>query len=183
MLGFLFGFNARIGRLYYFLATIGLGIVMAGLGFAIMAAAYQSTLRGVPTSFSNVALPVYAVLAIFILASLSLQCMRIRDIGWDPVYVMPTWLAIMAIDWLVASKYPAWSLGPEHFGTVVGGLVNFGMTLALLFWPGAEYAAMPPSFDAPSPRQPDPPPRRGGESLAASRISRVSNGEFGRRSI
>jgi hypothetical protein len=107
--------------------------------------------------------------------------MRIRDIGWDPVCVMPTWLAIMAIDWLVASKHPAWSLGPEHFGTVVGGLVNFGMTLALLFWPSAGYVATPPSFDAP-PRQPDSPSRRGGESLTASRISRVSNGGFGRRS-
>jgi uncharacterized membrane protein YhaH (DUF805 family) len=180
MLGFLFGFNARIGRLNYFLATIGLAIVMTGLCFAIMAAVYQGTAHGTPVSFAQVMWPVMAVMAIFILASLSLQCMRIRDIGWDPVCVMPTWLAIMAIDWLVASKFPAWSLGREHFGTIVGGLVNFGMTLALLFWPGAEYVATPHSFDA-TPRQPGPPSRRGG-SPAASRIARVANGEFGRRS-
>jgi uncharacterized membrane protein YhaH (DUF805 family) len=40
MLGFLFGFNARIGRMNYFLATIGLAIVMTGLCFAIAAAVY-----------------------------------------------------------------------------------------------------------------------------------------------
>ena len=28
MLGFLFGFNARLGRLHYFLATIALAVVM-----------------------------------------------------------------------------------------------------------------------------------------------------------
>jgi uncharacterized membrane protein YhaH (DUF805 family) len=180
MLGFLFGFNARIGRMNYFLATIGLAIVMTGLFFAIAAAVYQDTPRDMSVSFDKVALPVLAVAAMFILASLSLQCMRIRDIGWDPVCVMPIWLAIMAIDWLVASRFPAWAVGQGHFSTPVSGLINMGMTLALLFWPSAEYVVTPTSFDAP-PRQPEQPPRRGGETPVASRIASVSSGEFGRR--
>jgi hypothetical protein len=35
MLGFLFGFNARLGRLHYFLSTIGLAVVMTAVCFAI----------------------------------------------------------------------------------------------------------------------------------------------------
>ena len=36
MLGFLFGFNARLGRLQYFLATIGLAVAMVILCIAIV---------------------------------------------------------------------------------------------------------------------------------------------------
>jgi uncharacterized membrane protein YhaH (DUF805 family) len=179
MLGFLFGFNARLGRLHYFLATIVLAVVMVILCFALARSIIHSTSRG-SLSFAQMTWPMIALIALFVLASCSLQCMRIRDIGWDPVCVMPVWFTIMIIDWLVATKIPAWSLDAGHNGTVVGGLVNLGMTLVLLFWPGGGNVYTPPSFDAP--RQPDPPPSRGGESVATSRIARVANGGFGRRS-
>lgn len=181
MLGFLFGFNARLGRLHYFLATIGVAIVIASLCFAIAPIVYQNMPRGLPPSFERMPWPVIAVVAFSMLGTFSLQCMRIRDIGWDPVCVLPTWIAIIIIDRLVATKFPAWSLGPEHNGTIVGGLISLGMWLALTFWPSAEYIAKPPSLDAP-PRQPEPPSRRGGETVAASRVARVASGEFGRRS-
>jgi uncharacterized membrane protein YhaH (DUF805 family) len=181
MLGFLFGFNARLGRLNYFLASIGLGVVMAGLCFPIATTIYRTTSRGMPLSFEQMAWPVIAVGIVFMLASFSLQCMRVRDIGWDPVCVLPTWITILIIDKLVATKIPAWSLGDEHNGTIVGGLVNLGFMLALLFWPSASPAASPPRFESPA-SLPDMPSRRGGETLATSRIARVSNGEFGRRS-
>jgi uncharacterized membrane protein YhaH (DUF805 family) len=180
MLGFLFGFDARLGRLHYFLASVGLAIVTTGLCFAIATAIYRNTPRGMPLSFEQMAWPVMAVAAIFMLCSFSLQCMRIRDIGWDPVCVVPTWIAIVIIDNLVATKFPAWSLGPEHYGTAVGALINFGLCLALTFWPGADTVGAPPRFEPP-PRQPEAPSRRGGETLAASRIARVTSGEFGRR--
>ena len=45
MLGFLFGFDARLGRLHYFLATIALAIVMTGICFAI-ASHFFKTARG-----------------------------------------------------------------------------------------------------------------------------------------
>jgi uncharacterized membrane protein YhaH (DUF805 family) len=35
MLGFLFGFNARLGRLHFFLATIALAVAMAAICFLI----------------------------------------------------------------------------------------------------------------------------------------------------
>jgi uncharacterized membrane protein YhaH (DUF805 family) len=178
MLGFLFGFNARLGRLHYFLASIGLAVVMVVLCIAVGSHLYHNK----SLTLAQMAWPIVALIVFFIAASLSLQCMRIRDIGWDPVCVMPTWIAIGIVDHLVATKFPALSFDPMHTGTVVGGLLNLGMWLALLFWPSAGYVYTPPSFDLPS-REPDPPPSRGGESVAASRVTRVANGGFGRRSV
>ena len=178
MLGFLFGFNARLGRLQYFLATIGLAVAIVILCIAIVSQIHNNK----SLSLAGMAWSVIGIAIIFMISSFSLQCMCIRDIGWDPVYVMPTWIAILIIDHLVATKFPAFALDLRSNGTIVGGLLNFGMVLALMFWPSAEYLATPPSFDAPSRQGDRPPPRRGGESAAASRIARVGNGEFGRRS-
>lgn len=181
MLGFIFGLNARLGRLHYFLSTIGLAIVMTGLCFLIALAAYRGNPHGTALSFEAVKWPVIAVGSLFIVISLTLQSMRFRDIGWDPVCVIPGWIAVLIIDFIIARKFPGLAIGPEHHGTAVGALVNLGLGLALLFWPGGDYDDQPTGFD--EPRQPDRPPR-GGEatSVLASRIARA-NGEFGRRTI
>src|SRR6266704_3626776 len=50
MLGFLFGFNARLGRMHYFLSTIGLAVVMTAVCFAIAGYAIQSTASGMTLS-------------------------------------------------------------------------------------------------------------------------------------
>jgi len=179
MLGYLFGFNARIGRLYYFLASIGLAIVMTGIIFAIASAAYHGNAKAIPLTLRHMQWPLIAVAVLFCLASLTLQSMRFRDIGWDPVCVIPGWIALMIVDYLIATKIPAVSLGPEHNGTIVGALTNLGLFLALLFWPGSNREPAAPTFGGPSS---DAPPRRqDATSVAASRIARVAGGEFGRR--
>ena len=144
MLGFLFGFNARLGRLHYFLASLGLGVLMVALGVAVVG----NFLINNNKSASQLAWPLIVLAVIFVAASLSLQCMRIRDIGWDPVLVMPTWIAICIVDHLVATKIPSLSLDPFHSGTVVGSLFNLGMVLALWFWPSGDHVASPPRFDS-----------------------------------
>ena len=45
MLGFLFGFNARIGRLHYFLGLFGLGFVIAVMFYVVTGVALPSTNR------------------------------------------------------------------------------------------------------------------------------------------
>ena len=50
MLGFLFGFNARLGRMHFFLALIALAVVMTAICFAI--ASFQSNPRGMLSSAS-----------------------------------------------------------------------------------------------------------------------------------
>jgi hypothetical protein len=136
--------------------------------------------RGAQLSFEALKWPVIGLGTLFAVISFTLQSMRIRDIGWDPVCVVPTWIAIMVVDFAVAHKFPGLSLGPEHRGTAVGGLLNLVMFLALLFWPSGDYNDSAPGFSEPRHR-PDPPPR-GGASPAAERIARAS-GEFGRRAF
>ena len=46
MLGFIFGLNARLGRLHYFLACIATGVVMAVLCFLLVLALPNNIPRG-----------------------------------------------------------------------------------------------------------------------------------------
>ena len=178
MLGYLFGFNARIGRLSYFLSSIALGIVMTGIIFAVASMAYHGNAKAIPLSVQHMQWPLIALAVTFCLVTFTLQSMRFRDIGWDPVCVIPGWIALMIVDHLIATKIPAVSLGPEHHGTIVGALSNLGLFLALTFWPGSSHAVEAPTFGA-SPS--DAPPRRQDTSMAASRVARVAGGEFGRK--
>ncbi len=182
MLGFIFGLNARIGRLHYFLSTIGLAIVMTGLCVLIALAAYHANPHGTALSFETVKWPVIGVAGLFIIISLTLQSMRFRDIGWDPVCVIPGWIAVLIIDFVIARKFPGLALGAEHHGTALGAVVNLGLSLALLFWPSGDQDDSTDSFSEPRQR-PDPWPRgSGSSSVTAARIARP-NGEFGRRSF
>jgi uncharacterized membrane protein YhaH (DUF805 family) len=180
MLGFIFGLNARIGRLHYFLSTIGLAAAMAGICFLIALAVYHGHPRATPPSLGAIMWPVIAIGSLFIVISLTLQSMRFRDMGWDPVCVIPAWIAVLVIDALIAKKFPGLALGPHHYTTGISAIVNLGLTLALLFWPSADYDSAPPPLA--EPRRPDPAPRSDAGSVAAQRLARAGGG-FGRRGV
>jgi uncharacterized membrane protein YhaH (DUF805 family) len=178
MLGFLFGFNARLGRMHYFLGTIALAVVTTAVCFVI--AMYVS--RHGPRVHSSADLmiwPTMLAIAAFTWMTFTLQCMRFRDIGWDPVCVMPAWVAILMVDKVVAGKFPLWALGTAHHATIVGGLINFALILALMFWPSGDYAD--PSESQPKPDEPSPRPRA--PSVPAERIARAAGAGFGRRAF
>jgi hypothetical protein len=80
--------------------------------------------------------PIIGAVAFFMIVTFTLQSMRIRDIGWDPVCVIGGWIAVMVIDVIVATKIPALALQPGHHTTIVSSLANLVMTGVLLFWPG-----------------------------------------------
>jgi uncharacterized membrane protein YhaH (DUF805 family) len=178
MLGFLFGFNARLGRLHFFLATIATAVLMTVISFAIARHALQTAPQGMIPSLTSWQVITAAIL--FIWLSFTLHAMWIRDIGWDPVCVIPGWIAVAIIDGLLASKIPAIALGGQH-GTIVGALVNLALFLALLFWPSSEqdHSATPSGGSF---RMPDL-PSRSPAATTASRVARVANGEFGRRAV
>jgi hypothetical protein len=107
--------------------------------------------------------------------------MRIRNIGWDPVCVIPAWIAILIVDNLVAGKVQAWALDHDHHGTIVGALINLVLFLALTFWPSGDYEGA--TFGETS-TKPDMPSRRTDvTSVAAGRIARVAGPGFGRRAV
>jgi uncharacterized membrane protein YhaH (DUF805 family) len=179
MLGFIFGLNARLGRLQYFLSTMGLAVVMTGICYVLARDSFDTAANGIAPSIEAIRGPAIIAGIIFLLVTLTLQAMRFRDIGWDPVCVIPSWFAVLIVDMVVAKKFPGLSLGPEHHGTAVGALVNVALFLALLFWPsGSDEDEMPTLSE---PRRADPSPRSSGTaSVAAERIARAS-GDFGRR--
>ena len=179
MLGFLFGFNARLGRLHYFLASVGLAVVMTAICFVVAGYAYHHN-PGRPLSPEDLMVwPMMVAIVFFVGASFTLQSMRMRDIGWDPVCVIPAWIAILIVDRLVAGKIPVWAIGHGHHGTIVGALFNLGMLLALLFWPGGDFEE--PTFGETPPR-PDVPSQRTGPASVA-RIARGAGPGFGRRAF
>jgi uncharacterized membrane protein YhaH (DUF805 family) len=178
LLGFIFGFNARLGRLHFFLSTIAAAIVMTVIPFAIAWGAYQDTPRGAPLSLDSMKWPLVFAVILFGWISLTLQSMRVRDIGWDPVCVIPGWIAFTIVDKLIADKFPVLSLGHQAHSSIIGAVVNLVLFLALLFWPSGDYDDSTPTFD--TRQKPDRPTHTGD---AASRIARASNGEFGRRTF
>jgi uncharacterized membrane protein YhaH (DUF805 family) len=139
VLDLVFGFNTRLGRLKFFLATLALAVVMTAICFAVA----TSALRNVnPANVRPDDLlkssGMIAAMVFFALATITLYSMRFRDIGWDPVCVVPAWIALMIVDYVVAMKFPHLAMGQEHTGTVVGSIVYLVLTLALLFWPGSD---------------------------------------------
>jgi len=182
MLGFLFGFNARLGRLHFFLGTIVLAVVTTAICFALAAILFQQMPRGYrPTEADLMTWPFIAAMVFFGFVTFSLQAMRIRDIGWDPVCVIPAWIAAALVDSMIAGKFPSWSVGHDHHGTVVGALINLLLFGALLFWPSGDYDGSTPGFSAP-PRMPDGlSPRASVASASASRIAQATRADFGRR--
>lgn len=175
MLDMVFGFNVRLGRLKFFLSSIALGVVNVLL---LMVAVYYTyrlgPTQGLAPFLVSEGWPLLACMGFYMVSSFMLAAMRVRDIGWDPVVVISAWIAVLVIDWMIAGRLPALAL-PQHHSTVIGGLINFGLVLALLFWPGGDQAAAPPRFDDFAPSEPTG-AMRGSASAASDRIAR-----FGRR--
>ncbi len=175
MLDMVFGFNARLGRLKFFLSSIALGFVnMVLLLLAVYYTYRVNPTLGLQPFLLTAGWPLLAFMGFYMVSSFMLAAMRIRDIGWDPVIVVSAWIAVLVIDWMIASKVPGLSL-PKHNGTFIGGLINFGLALALLFWPSGDPAGAPPRSDDVAPSGPRG-AMRGAASAASDRIAR-----FGRQ--
>ena len=182
MLGFLFGFNARLGRLHFLFSMIVITVLMVAIYIAVIAYVFQTTPKGtMPDPTSG---PFFAAALFYGWLTITLQSMRIRDIGWDPVCVMPAWIAVAIIDGIVAAKFPAISLGHEH-GTIVGALVNLSLILALLFCPGGAQDDSSSRYDElfRTPDVPPSPPSPVAAPPAAPQTARVANAGFGRRGL
>ena len=132
MLETLFSFHGRINRLQYF----GWGLALAG---AMTALAIPLVVWMIAAHVA--ATPAVGLIALFIAppllwASFALQAKRFRDIGWNPLYVILGWIAIDAVDLLVAKTVPMLAVGALHTHTLIGALVNLILGGSLLFWPG-----------------------------------------------
>jgi uncharacterized membrane protein YhaH (DUF805 family) len=140
MLSAVFSFQGRLNRLQYFLGAVGLGV--AEFVFVLVAGAFAVVFR------QQFGLIPMALLGLFVLVvvlpavmwiGFSLQARRFRDIGWEPVFVIPAWIAVMALDLWIAQSGPKLPMLPFAGPTILGRLINLGMVCCLLFWPGNKY--------------------------------------------
>jgi len=76
-----------------------------------------------------------APLLLLFICAVSLQARRFRDMGWDPLYVIPGWIAINALDRLVALQHPNLAMSGAFHQTLLGLIANGLMWGALLLWP------------------------------------------------
>ncbi len=156
----MFSFRGRTPRLSYFLGFLG----VTGACFipVILVLALLSPIRA-GNHIALVLLIVLLVACVIVLfwVSLALQTRRIRDIGWDPLIVLPAWFAVEIADSIAAHFYQNLAIGPQHNGTAFGVIVEIGMIAVLFFWPSAyddgDGASL--SFASRSlPKSPDPAP-------------------------
>jgi uncharacterized membrane protein YhaH (DUF805 family) len=142
MLGAIFSFRGRLNRIQYFLGCCGAGaglvvllMIVGGLAFA--AAGGHS--EGPPSMLAIVVVGLAILVLVgplYVWISFSLQARRFRDIGWEPVVVIPGWIGVNIIDRLAVMGAPQIAIMPGagiSWLTVIVGLFFSG---ALLFWPG-----------------------------------------------
>ncbi|MGN1288614.1 MAG: DUF805 domain-containing protein [Bradyrhizobium sp.] len=178
MLNYIFGFNARMGRLAFFFCSFvtGVGFLMLVYGITgnAPASGRMDVLLAQAASSPALIFSFYGMLVVCFM----LQSMRVRDIGWDPVCVMAAWIALMVLDRAVAGRFPEYALTYQHTTTVVGTAVNGVMNLVLMFWPGSgrsdEASSLPRESGGDGMFE-----RNGAPAAAGSRVARIASGEFG----
>jgi len=182
MLEALFSFHGRINRLRYFLSCLGLGVAIAA-PFVLIFGLMGHGGGGALIVMGLLALP---ALVAFLWSSLSLQARRIRDIGWEPLYVIPGLFSVGIFDFLLAHVVPALSIGPAHHQTFIGLFVNICMGGVLLFWPGKSddgpAAVSRASRQAPRPPSPSMPPISA-RTVASVASPAPAGAGFGRRGV
>ncbi|HEX4197762.1 MAG TPA: DUF805 domain-containing protein [Caulobacteraceae bacterium] len=168
MLEAVFSFRGRLNRLQYFLGNVGLfvGVIVLVIVGAVTVGAQLRASGGAPSlaTLGPIALLALILVPPLFWISFSLQARRFRDIGWDPVLMVPGWIGVLVIDELVAKGVPALSLSHGQH-TLFGVLFNLAMAGCLLFWPGKgedpapPLLQRPPSTWTPPPPEPAPAPR------------------------
>ncbi|HXQ14251.1 MAG TPA: DUF805 domain-containing protein [Caulobacteraceae bacterium] len=158
MLSAVFSFSGRLNRLQYFLGSWGLGTALVVLVVVLLASVGAMSGGGTPGPAALTQLGVTALLALLVIApiyfwiSFSLQARRFRDIGWEPVFVIPAWIGASIVDRIAVMGAPQIAVIHGSGVSWFGLLLNLGLAGCLLFWPGK------PPFDVASVFDDVPPP-------------------------
>ena len=152
MLTGIFTFRGRINRLQYWLGSMGIGLFVAVVLLGpLIAGGGADSAASAGAKLGLLALLAIPTIFIAFWVSLSLQARRIRDIGFNPVIVMPLWMLIAVADKLLTPGFPHLSPVQLASPSVVGALINLVGGAALCFWPGRGHTAqdIAATFDLP----------------------------------
>jgi|SRR5580698_618750 uncharacterized membrane protein YhaH (DUF805 family) len=151
--GELFGFEGRVGRQGYLWRMLFVGLGIGALAFAggvLLSAGVRPMGLGRFESGSRALAFVIAFLAMW--SSAALASRRVRDMGFEPVHVVPAYLTLWVVYTLLL--HPLIQLRPAMFGllTACWAMLQVAPMLWLLFWPGRpERERLPPGYE---PEQP-----------------------------
>lgn len=141
-----FGFRLCMGRLAYFLSTSGLAAVSLVLVGGILSLA--STF-GSESARGPIAIGVGVVFVpLFIWAQCNITGMRVRDIGWNPAVIVPLWVLLTWIDYMLSFLVPELALPNALVGTVIGKILSMLFLLTLLFKAGKPGGYVDPPADS-----------------------------------
>ncbi|MDB5431138.1 MAG: hypothetical protein JWP35_2254 [Caulobacter sp.] len=133
MLAAIFSFRGRVNRLQYLFGGTGLGVFVVILFVALLIGKSPKEMAAVVPLMLLLVIPV-GIGATWI--SLSLQARRIRDIGWNPVLVLPLWFVAVIVDKAFLPGFPHLSALQWSQQSLFGSLLNLALGGALMFWPG-----------------------------------------------
>ncbi len=131
MFAAVFSFRGRLNRRQYFLGNLGVGVALALLG-----AIFIRFVELGPTTRATLAMDVNAVLLVIaaplaVWSTISLQARRLRDIGLEPLAVIPLWIG---------------SLGLAQSQPMLAASITLAVLACLYGWPGRRGGASS-SFD------------------------------------
>lgn len=134
-LGGFFGFDGRLGRLGYLwrslVAQVGLTLAMlAGLGFLAV------DIRGFDGHSAWGRWLILTVMLLALWANFALVSRRLRDMGFEPTYIVPFYAALWVVS--VVLLEPFAMLHPGSFGMLKHSwaTLQYAAAIPLLFWPG-----------------------------------------------
>ncbi len=169
MLAAIFSFRGRLNRIQYFLGSWGLGMALVVLAVILLVGAAAGRSPDRPETLAALGLTGLFCLVvlgpIYFWVSFSLQARRFRDIGWEPVFVIPAWIGVDILDRLLTMAAPRIAVADGMGVSWIGLLVNAGLGLCLLFWPGK------PAFDIAAVFDDVPPPSRSQGQPAMARAA------------
>jgi uncharacterized membrane protein YhaH (DUF805 family) len=147
----LFGFEGRIGRLGYlcrFIAVLALVLALALEGSAALLRLVRPLGLGEYEQASRSLTIVVALLALW--SSLALAGRRLRDMGVEPVHILPLFVALWVVN--TALVEPLSRLRPDSFGVLETSwaALQAAAAIPLLLWPGRSTPRVAPAGYEPS---------------------------------
>lgn len=127
------GFRLRMGRLAFLLSLFGTSVVTLTFVLGIFKLISEFAGGGNRASLSMGVLVILVPLITVVLCNI---CgMRARDIGWDPTVVVPLWVLLTLIDYMVSVLVPELAVPNKPLGTWIGRILEAVFLLVLVLHP------------------------------------------------
>jgi len=146
-----FGFDGRLNRLGYLwrliVSTVALSLILILGGIVLAMALRPQGLAGFETWYGRLAV---TVILLGLWTSFALASRRLRDIGFEPTYIVPVYAALWVVD--VVLLEPLGRLHPDDLGvlTHAWAVSELLVSATLALWPGRAPRAPAPAEYAPA---------------------------------